>query len=201
MVDGNEGGDFTSRLARLEEGYTSLRSEVHSLADLIRSQGQELHATVTTIQEKLGSHGHTNWGVYFSGLGVLLAFMVTIGGGALAPLYLMASTNSAALTDSTKQLIERIDSKVEGVNAIREKAQNTDAKHIQEQLNLIRDEISEIESSFHRHELSDGHPTAMQRLGSLDDKVQAELAALKASRTESQNDKRHQEMLKAIESR
>ena len=169
------------RLARVEEGYDQLRGEVHTLSEVIRAQGRDLSAAIREVNDKISTSGKANWGLYFSGLGVLLAFGVTIGGGALAPLYLMASSNKADLASATVLTRNRMDDKFDAINRLREEemknldtvlqremrllndSQDTDSQHMKEQVLLLRDNIASVDKRLYDHEMLPGHPTAIQR--------------------------------------
>jgi len=148
-----------SRLARLEEGYTTLGREVHSLGQAMRElpggirhevneSFSQVHASIAGLTEKISRRGETNWGVYFSGIGVLIAFIVSVGTAAMAPLYLMTKNNDIATQRVAAQVKERL-------------AAST-ASHAT-QLTLMRADIAATDDALIKHQLLDGHPTAMAK--------------------------------------
>jgi hypothetical protein len=154
--------DSTARLARLEEGFVGLRGEVHSLAQAI-----------STLNDRMSNFGRTNWGVYFAGLGVLLAFIATVGGGALAPLYLVSNLNTEMVNDESVR-ITRLQDKF----------------HNHEMLDGHPTAIQRYTETTNRLDKIDG--VLSERLNDLDRKLQNEIFL---------SDKRLEDSLNSLESK
>jgi hypothetical protein len=91
MVDGQDSNFGMTTEARLSRLEASMEGVVGQLS--------HISATVDALSSKINEGHKTNWSTYWSGLGVLLAFVVTLGSGALAPLYYMASVNSQGIME------------------------------------------------------------------------------------------------------
>ena len=193
---------LSDRMARQEEGLESLRTEFHSMGETVRGLARDVSHSITELKDEISQSGKSNWGTYWSGLGVLMLFVVTVGSGALAPLWIFANQNR-------NEILER------------------------------KAAVLALQESVHEHQLSDGHPVALQkhieaarrfaamdativervaelerkthnetvlnndrlrdRLQSLDDKLQNGITGVREARQENAKDAQHRELIETLQ--
>lgn len=104
---GHEGPDgHEGRISSLETAMVALAGDVKDIAFLVREQNASLTTSIREqaqqstrhyedLSARISEKDKPQWGVYFAGLSLLLAFVVAIGAAAMAPVYLVGRRNEA----------------------------------------------------------------------------------------------------------
>lgn len=172
---------LNDRVARLEEGLVGLRSEVHTLAESMRHDIGSVTTAVDQLRQLLARRSETNWGVYFSGVGVLLAFVMAMGGGALAPLYIMGTNNDEQMSlvrNSVQTLSNDFDDhqKLSGHPTAIQMHKEVKSTFADFKIRL-ENGLQELDEKLQR-EMQLADATQQQRIFALDDKLQRELTSI-----------------------
>lgn len=124
-----------ARLSRVESDITNLARTVDNLAKEFHSGFSDIRQSLTAVRTK-----ETNWGVIFSGIGVLIVFMTSIGTAVIVPITGQISEIKSAHVlhqIDAKEQIKATDSAIQREMRDLDNALQREMK----QLNLAQDEM------------------------------------------------------------
>ena len=183
-VDGNEGHE--GRISSLETAMVALAGDVKDIAHLVRDQNASLSAAIRDQSQQSAQHyeqlssrlrdrDKPQWGVYFAGLSLLLAFVMAIGAAALAPVYLVGRRNEADIASARDELRAHVE--LEGhptamaMHAAESKRSEMQGVELQRSLRDLDEKL--------QREMNLALSAEQARIAAMDEKLQLEIGVVK----------------------